>query len=66
MSLRAFHMIFIVVSVALAVFVTVWGIRLYLQQHSTAGLGLAAVFAVAAVVMIIYGKKTFGKLRDLP
>lgn len=66
MSLRAFHVIFIVVCVALSVGVTAWGIRQYMQQHSTAALALAAVFALAGVVMIVYGKKTFGKLRDLP
>ncbi|MEA2488227.1 MAG: hypothetical protein QOH21_19 [Acidobacteriota bacterium] len=65
MSLRIFHVIFIAVSVALSVGVTAWGIRQYTQQQSTGALALAAVFAVAGVVMIVYGKKTFRKLRDL-
>jgi hypothetical protein len=65
MSLRIFHVIFIAVSVALSAGVTAWGIRQYTQQHSTGGLALAAVFAVAGIVMIIYGKRTFRKLKEL-
>lgn len=66
MSLRAFHIIFIIVTVALSLFVTLWGIREYANQHDTAALSLAAVFLVAAVGLVIYGRKVFAKLKELP
>ncbi|HEY0142516.1 MAG TPA: hypothetical protein VGF48_16580 [Thermoanaerobaculia bacterium] len=66
MSLRAFHVIFIVVSVVLSLYIAIWGVREFAQTRSMSGLGLAIVFVAAAAVLIIYGKKTFRKLRELP
>ena len=59
MSLRAFHIVFIIVSVALSLFVAMWGIR----QGS---LWLGITFLVAAGGLIVYGKKAYTKLRELP
>jgi quinol-cytochrome oxidoreductase complex cytochrome b subunit len=59
MSLRVFHIIFVMVCVAFCIWVTVWGIR-------AGSIALAAVFAAACVVLIVYGTKVYGKLRDLP
>ncbi len=66
MSLRAFHIIFVIVTVALSVFVTMWGIREFQQQQSTAALGLAMVFLLTAIVLWIYGRKVYTKLKELP
>jgi uncharacterized membrane protein YozB (DUF420 family) len=66
MSLRAFHIVFIIVTVALSLYVTVWGIREFAQERDAAALGMAALFLVTAVGLVIYGKKAYGKLRDLP
>ena len=66
MSLRAFHIVFVIVTVALSLYVTVWGIREYAQERDLAALALAMLFLVAGVGMVIYGKKVFAKLRDLP
>ena len=62
MSLRALHIIFIAVSVALCVFVALWGYR----EATSSSRALALVMAVAAVVLVIYGKKVFRKLKELP
>lgn len=62
MSLRIFHVVFIVVSVLLSVFVALWGLR----AQTTTGFGLAAVFIACAVALIVYGKRTFRKLKELP
>ena len=66
MSLRVFHIIFVIVTVALSLFVTMWGIREFRQEQSTGGLAIAAVFCVAAVGLSIYGKKVYVKLKELP
>ena len=62
MSLRAFHIIFIVVSVALCVFVALWGYR----EATASSRVLASVMAIGAVTLVIYGMKIFRKLKDLP
>lgn len=66
MSLRAFHIIFVIVTVVLSVFVTLWGIREYANERDTAALALAILFLVTAVGLMIYGKKVFVKLKGLP
>lgn len=66
MSLRAFHIVFIIVTVVLSLYVALWGIREYAQEQSTMGLVLSIIFLINAGLLILYGKKTFGKLRDLP
>lgn len=66
MSLRAFHIVFIIVTVVLSLYVALWGIREFAQERSNLGLGLAVVFLTSAVGLMVYGKKAFAKLRDLP
>jgi hypothetical protein len=66
MSLRAFHIVFIIVTVVLSLYVSLWGIREFAQEKSTLGLVLSVVFLLNAAALIFYGKRTFGKLRDLP
>lgn len=66
MSLRAFHIVFIIVTVILSLYVALWGIREFAQDRSTMGLGLAIVFIISAVGLMIYGKKAFTKLKELP
>jgi hypothetical protein len=66
MSLRAFHIVFIIVTTALSLFVALWGVREFTSERSTTGLALAILFAATAVGLVIYGKKAFAKLRDLP
>ena len=66
MSLRIFHIVFIVASVVLSLFVALWGIREFAQDRSTSGLTLGLLFLVTAVGLMIYGKKAFTKLKELP
>ena len=66
MSLRIFHIIFIVVTVALSLFVALWGFREFAAGQKTIPLVLALVFLANAAALIVYGKRVFGKLRDLP
>jgi uncharacterized membrane protein YozB (DUF420 family) len=66
MSLRAFHIIFVIVTVILSLYVALWGIREYSQERSMGALGLAILFFITAVGLIVYGKKAYGKLKELP
>ncbi len=66
MSLRAFHIVFVIVTVVLSLYVALWGIREYANERDGGALALAWLFLVTAVGMMIYGKKVFTKLKELP
>ena len=66
MSLRVFHIVFIVVTVVLSLYVALWGIREFAQEQSRGGLDLGILFLVTAVALMVYGKKAFRKLKELP
>ena len=59
MSLRIFHMIFVSASVALCLFLAMWFFR---EQNPVMG----ALFLVSAGVLVVYGKKVFRKLKEIP
>jgi hypothetical protein len=65
MSLRIFHVIFITVSIALSIFVAVWGVREFAATRSTGALALAIVFVAGGVALVLYAGKAFRKLKDL-
>ena len=65
MSLRIFHIIFVTVSIALSVFVTIWGVREYALTRSSGALALAGVFLVCGIVLVFYAGRVFRKLREL-
>ena len=66
MSLRAFHIVFVVVTIVLSLYVALWGIREFTEERSATALILGVLFLAMAVGLMIYGKKAFAKLRDLP
>jgi uncharacterized membrane protein YozB (DUF420 family) len=66
MSLRAFHIVFVIVTIVLSLYVALWGIREFSQERSAMALTLAILFLAMAVGLMVYGKKAFAKLRDLP
>lgn len=66
MSLRAFHIVFIIVTVVLSLYVALWGIREFAQERSNMGLVMAILFFATAIGLMIYGKKAFTKLKELP
>ena len=66
MSLKVFHIVFVIVCVALSLWVGVWGIRDYVIEQSTGALSLGILFLASGLILVLYGKKAFQKLRDLP
>jgi len=65
MSLRIFHIVFVTVSIALSVFVTIWGVREYVSSRSVGALVLALVFLALGVTLVFYAGRVFKKLREL-
>ena len=65
MSLRAFHIAFIVVSIALSLVVTAWGVREFLDDASANALAVGCAAALTGVGLVIYGVKFFRKLQEL-
>jgi len=65
MSLRIFHVVFITVSIALSIFVAVWGVREFVATRSTGALALVVVFLAGGVALVLYAGKAFRKLKDL-
>ena len=66
MSLRAFHIVFIIVTVVLSLYVALWGIREFAQERETSNLIIGIFSFITAIGLMVYGKKAFTKLRDLP
>lgn len=66
MSLRVFHIVFIIVSVVLSLYVGLWGIREFADERDVSGLAIGVLFLVMAVGLTVYGRKTFRKLKELP
>ena len=66
MSLRAFHIIFVLATIVLSLYVTLWGIREFSAERSLGALALAALFLATAVALMIYGKKALTKFKELP
>jgi predicted Kef-type K+ transport protein len=65
MSLRAFHLLFIALSVVLAAFVAAWAASQYRLAHDI-GYALTGVLAVAfAAGLAVYGAKFQQKTRNL-
>ncbi|MEO8035948.1 MAG: hypothetical protein ABI837_16035 [Acidobacteriota bacterium] len=65
MSLRIFHIIFIVVSVLLCLFVGGWGIRQYALEHDASSLLLSGIFLLCGAGLVVYGSRVYRKLKEL-
>jgi hypothetical protein len=64
-SLRAFHILFIALSVALSATVAAWGVQRYLADSDSGALALAGTFFVAGLALVVYGSRYFQKLKEL-
>lgn len=65
MSLRIFHIVFVTVSIALSLFVTIWGVREYVTTRSGGALVLSGVFLACGVILVFYAGRVFRKLKEL-
>lgn len=65
MSLKAFHIVFVAVSVILAVGFGAWAIREYRSAGHAAHLAWGIASLVGAVGMIVYGRWFLHKLKGV-
>ena len=65
LSLKAFHIFFIAVSILLGMFVGGWGVRQYLINNSVGSLALGVLFFASAFVLLAYGLKFIRKVDEL-
>ncbi len=65
MSLKAFHLLFINLSILLAIWTAVWGFEDFRAGGGAGGLVLAGLFALLAVVLAVYGARFRKKFKDL-
>jgi hypothetical protein len=66
MSLKVFHIVFVVLTTVFSLFVALWGIREFAQQKSTGALVLGLLFLVTAFALMAYGRKVYAKLKEIP
>ena len=66
MSLRIFHILFVIVCVGFSASVAIWCFRDYAAERSPMALALGILFVVSGVALVVYGTKVYAKLRDLP
>lgn len=65
MSLKAFHILFVVVSTMLALGFAWWGFREYRLRGDVNMLVLAGLSVVAGVALLIYGRWFLRKLKHV-
>ena len=65
MSLKAFHVFFIAVSMLMALFVGTWGVQQFMVNDSGSALALGIFFFAFGFVLLIYGLKFIAKINEL-
>jgi hypothetical protein len=66
MSLKAFHLVFIVASILLAVGFSAWSFMTYFQDHAGVWYLVSGVgSAISAVALVIYQKYCLKKLKNV-
>lgn len=65
LSLKGFHIFFVVASIILCMMVAAWGVQRFVIDGSPAGGVMAVLFAVSGIALALYGVRYFGKLRRL-
>jgi hypothetical protein len=65
MSLKAFHVIFIIISILLTIVVGVWGVHEYVVHDNTGNLAIGGVFFFSGLALVVYLIWFFDKLKEL-
>lgn len=65
MSLKAFHILFIALSILLSAGLGAWGVESYLESGARGALALGLVFFVTGAALLIYGVKFLEKMREI-
>lgn len=65
MSLKAFHIVFVIVSTLLAALFGVWAVRDFRAEGETVSLVMAIGSFVCAVGLVVYGRWFLRKLKKV-
>ena len=65
MSLKSFHVFFVIVSTLLALFFGGWGVATFSRTHADGYLACAVGGFATAVLLVIYGFWFLRKLKDV-
>ena len=65
MSLKAFHIFFISLSIVLSIGVGSWGVSNYLAEGGAGSLALGIVFCITGLALVIYGRGFLRKMREI-
>ncbi|MCP5115347.1 MAG: hypothetical protein GY953_31345 [bacterium] len=65
MSLKIFHLVFVALSILMAVLVGGWGFNRYLADGGSGNLTLGVGFFLAGAVLLVYGVKVLRKFREI-
>jgi hypothetical protein len=65
MSLKAFHVLFIIISILLTALVGVWGVHQYVVHESGSSLALGGVFFFSGLGLVVYLLWYLPKLKEL-
>jgi hypothetical protein len=65
MSLKAFHIVFVVASILVSLSFSVWGFLQYKESHYRLDAIYGVSGIVAAIVLVIYGKAVLRKMRHI-
>ena len=65
MSLKAFHLVFVVASILLGLGVGGWGFLEYRSSGEVGALVLGLVFLMTGVALIFYGKRMLKKTKHI-
>ena len=65
MSLKAFHLIFVIASILLGLGVGGWGIHEYRTQGELGSLVIGVVFFTMGIALFFYGRRMLKKTKDI-
>ncbi len=65
MSLKAFHIVFVLATLALTLFLTVWAYQEFARTQSSNHLTAAICAAVTSLMVLVYGRFFLKKLKHI-
>lgn len=65
MSLKAFHVFFISLSIVLSVGLGGWGVNSYVTRGSIGSLALGVIFFLTGLALLVYGRAFLRKMKEI-
>lgn len=65
MSLKAFHIVFVICSVLVSLSFAAWGFNEFTQTNERLHMIFGAIGVASAIALVIYGKVVLRKMRNI-